>query len=100
LSAKSGAIDHVTLGDQLVDAINLLATPGLFQCFSCISFGWNFEHSTSSFMESTSAERQFEFVVFVSYIVLLYFILRSTLSVTKYIFFIFSIEWMLELFCN
>jgi len=32
-------------------------------------------------MQSTFAERQFEFVDFVSYIVLLYFMLRSTLSV-------------------
>jgi len=30
-NAKSGAIDQVTLGDQSVDAIDLLATPGLFQ---------------------------------------------------------------------
>jgi len=30
-SVKSGAIDQVTLGDQSVDAIDLLATPGLLQ---------------------------------------------------------------------
>jgi len=47
-------------------------------------------------MQSTFAKRQFEFVVFVSYIVLLYFIPWSTLSVTKYIFFILSIDWMLS----
>jgi len=29
----------MTLGDQPINAINLLATPGLFQCLSCISFG-------------------------------------------------------------
>jgi len=73
----------VKLGDLPVDAINLLATPGLFKCLSCISFGKNFEHSTSSFMKSTFAKRQFEFVVFVRYIVLQYFILWSTLSVTN-----------------
>jgi len=49
--------------------------PGLFQCLSYISFGWNFEHSSSSFIHLTFAKRQFEFVVFVSYMVLLYFIL-------------------------
>ena len=49
-------------------------------------------------MQSTFAKRQFEFVVFVGYIVLLYFLLWSTLSVTKYIFFILSIDWMLEFF--
>jgi len=31
---KTGAIHHVTLGDQPNDAISLLATPGLFQCIS------------------------------------------------------------------
>jgi len=41
-NAKSGAIDQVTLGDQPVDTINLLATPGLFQCLSCISFWLEF----------------------------------------------------------
>jgi len=41
-NAKSGAIDQVTLGDQLFDAINPLATPGLFQCLSCISFWLEF----------------------------------------------------------
>jgi len=51
-------------------------------------------------MQSTFAKRRFEFAVFGSYIVLLYFILCSTLSVTKYIFFILSIDGMLELFCN
>jgi len=30
---------QVTLGDQPVDVINLLTTPGLFHCLSCISFG-------------------------------------------------------------
>jgi len=30
-NSKSGAIDQVTLGDQLIDAIDLLAAPGLFQ---------------------------------------------------------------------
>jgi len=30
---------QVTLGDQQVDAIDLLATPGLFQDLSYISFG-------------------------------------------------------------
>jgi len=59
-------IDQLTLGDQLVDTIDLLATPGLFQCLSCISFDLNFEHSSSSFVKSTIAKRQFEFVVFVS----------------------------------
>jgi len=39
LGLKSGAINQVTLGDQPVDAINLLTTTGLFQCLSCISFG-------------------------------------------------------------
>ena len=38
-NAKSGAIDQVTLGDRLVDAINLFATPVLFQCLGYISFG-------------------------------------------------------------
>jgi len=33
-------------------------------------------------MQSTFDKRQFEFVVFASYLVLLYFILWSTLSVT------------------
>jgi len=51
-------------------------------------------------MQATFAKKQFVFVVFVSYIILLYFILWSTLSVTKYIFFILSVDWMLELFCN
>jgi len=51
-------------------------------------------------MQSTFVKRQFEFVVFVSYIVLLYFILWSTISVTKYVFFILSIDWMLEFFCH
>jgi len=32
-NVKSGAIDQLTLGDQPVEAINLLATPGLFQFF-------------------------------------------------------------------
>jgi len=27
-------------------AIDQLATPGLFQCLSYISFGYNFEHSS------------------------------------------------------
>jgi len=36
-NAKSGAIHQVTLGDQPVHEINLLATHGLFQFFSCIS---------------------------------------------------------------
>jgi len=30
-NAKSGATDQVTLGDQSVNAIDLMATPGLFQ---------------------------------------------------------------------
>ena len=30
-------MEQVTLGDQLVDAIDLLATPGLFPCLSYIS---------------------------------------------------------------
>jgi len=38
-NAKSGAIDQVTLGNQSVDAINLLATLGLFECLKYISFG-------------------------------------------------------------
>jgi len=33
---KCNRINQVTLGNQLVDAINLLATPGLFQCLSYI----------------------------------------------------------------
>jgi len=37
-NAKSGAINQMTLGYQPVDAINLLATPGLFQCLSCNTF--------------------------------------------------------------
>jgi len=37
-NAKSGVIDQATLGDQPVDAIDVLATPGLFQCLSYISF--------------------------------------------------------------
>jgi len=37
-NAKSGAIDQAALGDQPVDAIDLLATPSLFQCLSYISF--------------------------------------------------------------
>jgi len=32
LNTKSGATDQETFGDRLVDAIDLLATPGLFQC--------------------------------------------------------------------
>jgi len=32
-------INQVTLGDQLVDAIDLLATPGLFQCLKATFFG-------------------------------------------------------------
>jgi len=99
-NAKSGAIDKVTLDDRPVDAIDLLATPGLFQRLSYISLGWNFEHSTSSFMQSTFAKRQFEFVVFLSYILLLYFKLWSTPRVTKSIFFISPTDWMLELFCH
>jgi len=35
-NAKSGAINQVTLGDRPVDAMNLLATPGPFQCLSYI----------------------------------------------------------------
>jgi len=35
-------MDQVTLGDQPVDAINQLATPGLVQCLSCISFRLEF----------------------------------------------------------
>ena len=51
-------------------------------------FGQNFEHSTSSFMQSTFAKRQFEFVVFVSYIV--YYILYcDILSVLQNIFSLF-----------
>jgi len=41
-NAKSGAIDQVTLGNQPVDAVNLLATPGLFLCLICISFWLEF----------------------------------------------------------
>jgi len=74
--------------------------PVLFQCLSYISFGWNFEHSTSSFIQSAFAKRLFEFAVFVSYIVLLYFVLWCTVSVTKSIFFTLLIDWMLELFCR
>jgi len=36
---RCNRINQVTLGDQPVDAIILLATPGLFQCSSCICFG-------------------------------------------------------------
>jgi len=40
---KCNRINQVTLGDQPVDAINLLATSGgLFQCLSCISFWLEF----------------------------------------------------------
>jgi len=74
--------------------------PPLVYFSVCISFWLEFEHSTSTFMQSPCAERQFEFVVFVSCIVLLYFMLWSTPSVTNYIFFILSIDWMLELFWN
>jgi len=59
-------INQVTLGKRPVDAIDLLVTPGLFQCLRCISFGYSFEHSFSSFIQPTFAERQFGFVVFVS----------------------------------
>jgi len=38
-NAKPGAIDQVTLGDQSVDAIDLLATPGLFQRLKQQFFG-------------------------------------------------------------
>jgi len=38
-NAKSGAINQVTLDDQLVDAIHPLATPDIFQPLSYISFG-------------------------------------------------------------
>jgi len=38
-NAKSGVIDQVTLDDQQVDVIDLLATPGLFQRLGYISFG-------------------------------------------------------------
>jgi len=51
-------------------------------------------------MQSTFAERQFEFVVFISYVVLLYFVLWSTLSVTKSICLILLFDWMVELFCH
>jgi len=51
-------------------------------------------------MQLIFAKRQFEFVVFVSYTLLLYFILWSPLKVTKSIFFILPADWMLELFCN
>ena len=74
-NAKSGAIDQVTLDDQSVDVINLLGTVVYFGVSAAFPFGQNFEHSTSSFMQSTLAKRQFEFVVFVSYLGLLYFIL-------------------------
>jgi len=40
-----------------------------------MSFDYNFEYSSSSFIQSTFATSQFELVVFVSYMVLLYFIL-------------------------
>jgi len=74
-SAKSGAIDQVILDDRPLNAIDLLATPDLFQGLSYISFGYNFEHSSSGFMQSNFAKRQFKSVVFVSYIVLLLFVL-------------------------
>jgi len=55
-------------------------------------------------MQSTFAKRQFEFAVFVSYILLSYsfhtVISWSPLRVTKSIFFILPIDWMLKLFCN
>jgi len=51
-------------------------------------------------MQSTFAKRQFEFVVFVSYILLSYIILWYPHRVTKSVFFIFPIDWMLELVCN
>ena len=86
---------HSVIHRLMQSTCNLLTTPGLFQCLSCIYFWSEFEHSSSSFMQSIFAKRQFEFVVFVSYIVLRYFILWSTHSVTKYIFFISSIDWML-----
>jgi len=45
----------------------------------------NFEHSSSSFIQSTFAKRQFEFVVFVSYMV--YYILYcDLLSVLQNLF--------------
>jgi len=50
-------------------------------------------------MQSTFAKRQFEFVVFVSYIVLVYFVLWCALSITKS-FFILLLDWMLELSCH
>jgi len=36
----------MTLGDQLVDVIDLLATPGLFKRLKLHFVGYNFEHST------------------------------------------------------
>jgi len=77
----------VTPSDQLVEPIDLLATLGLFQCLSYISFGYNFEHSTSSFIQSIFAKSQFEFVVFVSYI--LYYILYCDLLSELKIYFLY-----------
>jgi len=51
-------------------------------------------------MQSNFAKRTFKFVVFVSYIVLLYFVLWSTLIVTKSVCFILPVDWMLELCCH
>jgi len=69
-NAKAGAIDQVTLGDQPV------GYPWSVSVFkAAFPFGQKFEHSASRFLQSTFATRQFEFVVFVSYIILLYFIL-------------------------
>jgi len=45
-NAKSGTIDQVTLGDQSVNAIDLLATPGLFQGIKLHFCGQIFENST------------------------------------------------------
>ena len=42
-NAKSGAIDQVTLSNQLVNAIDLLATPGLFQRLKLQFFWLDFE---------------------------------------------------------
>jgi len=85
-------------------AINLLIAPGigLFQYLSYISFDLNFEHSSPSFIQAAFAEGQFEFVVFVSCIVLpyLYCDLLSVLQNVFALFTILPVGWMLEIFCH
>ena len=73
---------------------------GRFQRLKSYIFWLEFWNSTLSFMQSTFTKRQFEFAVFVSCVLSLYFILWSPLSVTKSIFFILPIDWMLEHFCH